>query len=98
MKIDTIIFLLIFLTSCTGNQNYEYKEHENMNPVRFEESDELLICGSSAGDVGTAWQKWENNDSDNEIKHGLAYDANSNPGAFEARFYPNEGEFDFVGV
>lgn len=33
-----------------------------------------------------------------ELKYGLPYDENKNPGAFEARFYPKEGELDFVGM
>jgi len=69
-----------------------------MKPIRFIESEGLLLCGNKGNDVGSAWRKWESTSVDYELKHAIPYDANNNPGAFEARFYPDGGEFDFVGI
>ena len=86
------------LISTTQNENIT-KEDGKMKPVRFVESKGMIICGKSGGDVGSAWHDWESLSVEHKIKHYLPSDKNENPGAgaFEARFYPPEGEYDFVG-
>ena len=70
-----------------------------MNPVRFIENKSILLCGNNGGDAGSAWRKWEETSVGHpELKCGLPYDAHSNPGAFEVRFYPSGGEYVFVGT
>ena len=70
-----------------------------MNPVRFIESNGMIMCGCGGDNVGSAWHKWEGM-SANPVNHheiSLPYNQNTNPGAFEARFYHSKGEYDFVG-
>jgi len=70
-----------------------------MEPVRFIESDGMIVCGYSGDNVGAAWHKWETMSANTANHHEktLPYDPLTNPGALEARFYHSGGEYDFVG-